>query len=184
MIGLALALAADARMAVTAAGMEPQLRLIRLEAAKEGWPITCVGHSGEEGVLRIGVPPGTPRKNVDAFVASLMTVASSVSDRSTDATKQTCDQEPLVQDRLPSTRALFLVTRDPDKMLQEVARECGYSHAFWRHTRAEDLARFKWRIGTSKYSFALDAGEDAAARNGPLTCFQQMSARVLSGSKR
>jgi hypothetical protein len=186
MFALALALMGDAPMAVAATGMEPQLRVIRQEAAKRGWPITCVGHAGEEGVIRVGVPAGTPREAVDGFIDTLMAVASSAGNLGVDATKPTCDQEPPVRGDSSNqpVRTLIFTAGDRDARLLTVAHECGFAHAYWRATRPEDIARFNGQVDAKKYPVTLDAGENADARLGPVTCFVNLGTRPLLKRKR
>src|SRR5690348_13258753 len=90
-----LAAAAATPIAIEAVGMEPQLRIVRQEAAKQGWPITCVGRAGEQGVLRVQVRDGTPRSVVDGFIEALTPVVASVGNLGVDPTKRSCDQAPV-----------------------------------------------------------------------------------------
>lgn len=184
MLGIALALAGTATAAVEATGMEPQLRIIRQEAARRGWPVICVGHAGEEGVIRIGVPPGTPRATIDSFDDQLMKVASSVT--GLEETKSTtCDLQPRMESP-ESTRVLMLATGpgQKDAGLLAVAQECGYTRAYWRPTRPEDVARFGGKVDWKKWPITLDAGEDASARRGPLICFANLGLQPLVKHKR
>ena len=170
MLIVALALGGAVPMAVEATGMEPQLRVIRQEASKRGWPITCAGHVGEEGVIRVGIPPGVPRDTVDGFIEALTPVASSIGNLGVDASKETCDHEPVKQGSSEPVRTLTFMA-EPNSRLLAVAQECGYAKAYWRPTQPEDVANFKDQLDAKKYPTTLDAGEDAAARYGPLVCF-------------
>lgn len=170
MFAFALALGGAAPMTVEATGMEPQLRVVRQEAAKREWPITCVGHAGEEGVVRVGIPSDVARETVDGFLEALTPVASSVGNLGIDASKKSCDQKPVQTRSSEPVRTLTLMG-EPDARLLAVAQECGYAKAYWRATQPEDVAKFRGQLDTKRYSATLDAGEDAAARYGPLICF-------------
>ena len=183
MLALALALGGAAPMAVEATGMEPQLRVVRQEAAKREWPITCVGHAGEEGVVRVGIPSGVPRETVDGFIKALTPVASSVGNLAVDASKETCDHEPVQQGSSEPVRTLIFMA-DPDARLLTVAQECGYAKAYWRPTQPQDVAKFKDQLDAKKYSTTLDAGEDAGARYGPMVCFLNIGLTPLVKRRR
>jgi hypothetical protein len=183
MFAFALALGGVVPMAVEATGMEPQLRVVRLEATKRGWPITCVGHAGEEGVIRVGIPQGMSRETVDGFIEALRPIASSVGNLGVDATKETCDQKPVQQGSSGSVRTLAFMA-ETDTRLLTVARECGYAKAYWRPTQLEDVAALKGQLDAKKYPTALDAGEDAAARYGPLVCFLNVGLSPLVKASR
>jgi hypothetical protein len=157
-------------MAIEATGMEPQLRLIREQAAKRAWPITCMGHAAEEGVVRIGVPSGTSAEALDGFTEALKSVASSIGNLGVNPSKQTCDREPVRTESPGEARALIFTTGE-DPQLLRVAQECGFANAFWRATRPEDVASSRGQIDAKKNPTTLDAGENASARYGPLTCF-------------
>jgi hypothetical protein len=181
MLTFALALMAAAPMAVQATGMEPQLRIIREQAAKRNWPITCVGHSGEEGVLRIGVPAGTSSEAVDAFEEAIKSVASSWGNLGADATKATCDAEPIRVQGSGEMRTLIFTAGERDPRLLILARQCGFWLAYWRPTTPEDLARFGGRISLEKARNTLDAGENIITRYGPMMCFLNMH-RLVQGA--
>ena len=180
MMTFILALAAVSPTAVQASGMEPQLRIIRQAAAERTWPITCVGHSGEEGVVRIAIPAGTPDAAVNSFIVVVKSVASSFGNHRVD--RQSCDETPpLVEGGVPVRHLVF--TTERDQGLLSVAQECGYSKAFWRSTTPDDTTGVRGRLATKKYPNTLDAGENAAARNGPLMCFLAMSARLRKSDR-
>jgi hypothetical protein len=174
MLAFALTLMAKAPMAVEATGMNPQLRFIRQEAAKRKWPITCVGHSGEEGVLRIGIPPSTPSQAVDDFERAIQDVASSWANLGADAKKATCNREPVRQSVDGVVQVLILSAHGRDPRLLAVAHDCGFPEAYWRATAPEDLARFGGRVDLNKFSNALDAGENVATHYGPTMCWVNM----------
>ena len=50
---------AERLIAADVTGMEPQLAIIRRDAARLGWRITCEGNAGEERVLRLTIPAGS-----------------------------------------------------------------------------------------------------------------------------
>lgn len=178
MLAFVLALMAPAPMAVQATGMEPQLRIIREQAAKRNWPITCVGHSGEEGVLRVGVPAGTSNEAVYEFEKAI-SVASSWGNLGVDATKTTCDQEPALRvEGGGEMRALIFTAGERDSQLLATAHDCGIPKAYWRATDQEDLARFGGRL--EKLSNTLDAGENILSHLGPMLCFVNMHRSVRS----
>ena len=178
MIALGFALTGASPIAVAATGMEPQLRVIRQEAAIRQWPITCVGHAGEEGVIRVGVPAGTPDRAVDGFIDAVKTVASSVGNLGVDPTKQSCDQEPVRVESSDVVRDLIFAEK-PDPRLLALAKDCGYSGAYWRQTTTEDVATVGGQIDAKKLPNTLDAGENAGTRYGPMTCFSKMSFSLL-----
>jgi hypothetical protein len=174
MLAFALVLVVSVPMAVQATGMEPQLRIIREQAAKRNWPITCVGHSGEEGVVRIGVPAGTPSQAVDDFEETIKGVASSWGNLGVDATKATCDQEPVRVVGEGEMRTLIFTAGEPDPRLRAVAHDCGFPKAYWRATAPDDVARFGGRVDVKKFSNTLDAGENIVTHYGPMLCFLNM----------
>jgi hypothetical protein len=124
------------------------------------------------------------REAVDGFIKALTSVASSVGNLGVDASKQTCDQEPVQVGSSEPVRTLTFTTGERDARLLAVAQECGYAKAYWRPTRPEDVATFKGQLDATKYSTTLDAGEDASARYGPLTCFLNMGLTPLFNPKR
>jgi hypothetical protein len=184
MLAFALALFGAVPIAVQATGMEPQLRIVRQAAANRNWPITCVGHAGEEGVVRVGVPAGVSREAVDGFIEAVTSVASSVGNLGVDASKQTCDQAPVQVTSSEPVRTLTFTTGERDARLLAAAQECGYAKVHWRPIRPEDIAIFKGQLDTTKYSTTLDAGEDASARYGPMTCFVNIGLAPLFKHKR
>jgi hypothetical protein len=173
MFGFALALTASS-MAVEATGMEPQLRVIRQAAAERSWPITCEGHAGEEGVVRVGIPLGTSRAAVDDFIETVRPVASSVGNLGVDPTKQSCDREPISGGSSAPVRNLIFTTGERDPRLLTVARQCGFWSARWRPTTPEDVLKVGGRLDAKKYPTTLDAGEDVTTRYGPMICFLNM----------
>ena len=182
MLAFALAVMAPAPMAVQATGMEPQLRIVREEAANRHWPITCVGRSGEEGVVRIEVPAGTSSQAVDDFEEAIKSVASSWGSLGVDATKATCDEEPARFEGGGEPRTLIFTAGEREERLLAVAQDCGFPKAYWRATAPDDVARFGGRVDPKKFSNTLDAGEDVATRNGPMLCFLKMHGRVQKSS--
>ena len=174
MLALFVALAVTAPTAVEATGMEPQLRIIREAAAERRWPITCVGHDGEQGVVRIGVPAGTSREVVDGFIQSISSVASEAGDLGLNARNETCDREPVRMEASPPVRQLLFIAGQPEPRFLAVAKECGFSRAYWRATSDKDVAALGGALDIKKYSTVLDAGENTAARYGPTVCFMKM----------
>jgi hypothetical protein len=184
MIALALAAMSVVPAAVEATGMEPQLKVIRLEASERSWPITCVGHAGEEGVLRVGIPPGTPPKAVEEFTDAISQVASSVTGVDPESSKKSCDLDPPYGESSGPVQQLMFATAGPDPGFLKAAQECGFSRAYWRPTGAADLASFGGRLDPKKYPMVLDAGEDATKRMGPTVCFMQMRPHYPRASPR
>jgi hypothetical protein len=171
MFGFALALIASS-MAVEATGMEPQLRVVRQAAANRGWPITCVGHAGEEGVVRVGIPPGTSREAVDGFIDALTPVASSVGNLGVDPSKQSCDHEAVNDGDTTPQRALAFGDAQTLYALQSIARECGYLRAYIRpRSAADDKVFFAWSVSPPNQTLdhTLDSGDDEPSRYG-LAC--------------
>ena len=160
--------AASATVAVDAAGMEPQLRVIREAAGQRSWPITCQGHAGEEAVIRIGVPSGTDQTQVDGFVASVGETASVWRElRAGEALRPGCDLDEPKETANFSQRALAFGNHEELVRLEATARQCGFGNARIRPWIAKDSPWLKPRAGW----FALDAGEDSVSRYGPLMCF-------------
>ena len=178
MLAIGLALMSASPMAIEATGMGPQLRVIREQAAKRAWPITCMGHAGEEGVVRIGVPSGTSAEAVDSFTETVKSVASSIGNLGVNPSKQTCDREPVRTESPREARALiFTAGEDPE--LLRIAQECGFANASWRATTPEDVESSRGQIDAEKNPTTLDAGENATARFGPLTCFLKIGVTQL-----
>lgn len=186
MLALALALSTGLPAAVEATGLQPQLRLIREQAAKLGWPITCVGHAGDEGVIRIGVPNGTSSNAVENFEADLIGIASSVTDVPPDADQEHCDRKPTrTESSGPPSRTLIFWpgaefnTDDKASRLLAVAHDCGFPNAHWRPIRPEDVEQFSGKIDPNKDSMVLDAGRDTRTLYGPIICFLNLGVRPL-----
>jgi hypothetical protein len=173
-----VALTAAGPTALEATGMEPQLRIIREAAAARKWPVTCEGRAGEEGVIRIEIPPGVPSEQMDAFENSIKLVASSWGSLGVNAKKPTCDREPVRSEGAdPPAHILIFGNGEEDPRLVTLARECGYATAYWRAVRAEDYAWFGGTLDKYHAKTALDAGE-SLNRYGPMTCFRLMSHRA------
>jgi len=183
MVGiLALLLAAGAAEPETlvASGMEPQLRVVRQEAARRHWPILCEGSYGDQGEVKIDVPAGTPEAEIDSFRELMASVASSYG----DAVERVCERVLLAPDVSgPRVTMLYIGVDKDDEQLLRVARECGYAKAHWRPARVEDMGRYKGQPQLTKYFFVLDAGEDLLARYGPLTCFQVLGLKPDGSSR-
>lgn len=178
MIALLLALAAPEPRALEASGMEPQLRVVREEAAKRKWPILCEGLYGDQGTVKVAVPSDASEAERASFWEVMASVASSYG----DSVELTCEKVTLPVDDSVDLRTLFLTTTDHSDRLLKVARECGFTKAFWRPARPEELAPFEGHVpNLKKYSIALDAGENALARYGPLSCFEVLG---LEGNRR
>ena len=83
---------------------------------------------------------------------------------------KTCDREPVKGGGSEAVRTLTFTT-EPDARLLAAAQQCGFAKAYWRPANPEDFAKFSGRLDTKKYSITLDAGENFAARYGPMICF-------------
>jgi hypothetical protein len=120
-------------VAIDATGMDPQIRLMREQAATQSWPITCMGHAGEEGVIRIGIPPGTSNETVERFEAVIRPVASSTQPIYPDNPEKGCDHKPIIMESAGSPESVLTFSAGgEDAQLLGVARDCGYARAHWR----------------------------------------------------
>src|SRR5438874_7786843 len=82
-------------LTVDVTGMPPQLQVIRLEAAKNGWSITCQGHSGEQDVLRLAAPAGPASNKLTACFDNRDHIGSSANFyRDGRLAPASCDHEP------------------------------------------------------------------------------------------
>jgi hypothetical protein len=172
-------IAPDPLVSVDVAGMEPQIAIIRHGAAERGWRISCEGRSGEERVIRLVFPSGTDAATV---VAALEGLGSSTLYYSVERpAPESCDQpEPRGEPASPPVRVLGIGPRDVIEPLVSVARACGFVGAALRDRRPDDLTPAAF--GAHRDWLVMDAGEDAAARYGPLICWIQMQYRAMSSA--
>src|SRR6476619_6735500 len=163
-----------APVGIEATWMEPQLRAIRSLAAKRGWSVTCEGHAGEEGVVRLRPPAGTDENGMKAFADDTLKIASSVQDISPqEAAAKMCDGKAMSDGDVAPQRALAFGPATQLGSLQAIARACGYQHTYVRlRTAADDNVFFAWSLPPSTHT--LDSGEDAPSRYGPRVCFMNM----------
>ena len=96
-----------------------------------------------------------------------------------DADNTSCDHEPVGADRSDPAQILAFTADERHARLLAVAQDCGYADAHWRATKPEDITRFRGQVDPSKFSTVLDAGENAVARYGPLTCFKKIGMSPL-----
>lgn len=168
----------DQVLAVDVTGMEPQIAIIRRDAADRGWRITCQGRAGEEQVVRLTFPSSTHQQDLDSYFSPQDHIGSSFRFYSPSRLPpDRCDQEaPTTSTSGPPNRVMAAGPLDLMTQLAETARRCGYFNAAVREHRADDSSLppelpSEWRI--------LDAGEDVGHRYGPAICFVQMRSRVL-----
>ena len=168
-------------VAADVAGMEPQIEIIRRDAAEHGWQITCEGRSGEERVVRLAFPPGAAEATIRAYFYPQNHIGSTHRFYyKSYPPPERCDHEPPSTSASPPARVLALGPREQLTRLVTVAQRCGFTMAAVRKPRRDDVpgqaAPFPddW--------LALDAGEDASPRYGPSICFLQMRDRALSSS--
>src|ERR1700740_222504 len=103
MLLLLASLTAAQPIAVDIAGMQPQLAIVRRDGAARGWRVTCEGRSGEERVIRIVFPPGTPPAAIGAYFDLADHLGSSARFyHAGDTLPQSCDSEPTVSSGSPA----------------------------------------------------------------------------------
>lgn len=164
-------------VAVDVAGMEPQLSIIRRDAAERGWRISCEGRSGEERVIRIVFPSPTSEARIQPYFELL---GSSMNYYSAEhPAPERCDQsEPQTGTGNAPVRMLGIGPRSRIEALVSVAQACGYAGAALRARRPDDPVPVA--AGAQNDWVVIDAGEDAGARYGPLICWIQMSYRAMT----
>ena len=174
----------SAPAAIEFAGMPPQLQIIRAAASRRRWKITCEGHQGEEGVIRIGLPANTTDAALDSFDAEVHEIASTSGTlNKTDAWKPTCDLQPPTLERdskSPPMTVLAVASVNYLPRLLTVAKMCGFDRAYIRPWSKDDLygrpVPAEWKV--------LDAGEDTVGRYGPTICYLNLGmAPILRASK-
>jgi hypothetical protein len=163
---------------VDVAGMPPQLRVIRLEASKNGWSITCQGHSGEQGVLRLTAPAGAASDKLTAYFDSRNHLGSNAYlYRDGRPAPVSCDHEPPISSSEKPVYELLFADPSSLKSLLPIAKSCGFGHAYIRETTPTDVTS---RLANAHPQWkTLDAGENIIPRNGPLICFMQMGTQPL-----
>lgn len=173
-----LALAVSGSLAaVDVVGMPPQIDIIRRDAAERGWRITCEGRSGEETVVRLTFPPGGPAESASAYFEAPDRVGSSAHYYYRgQRLPEGCDYDPVESSSSPASQVLGLGPLDITTSAA-TARSCGFTRAFTRRSRREDLPGGLGEVHDDWLT--LDAGEDIASRNGPLICFVQVRGRSL-----
>lgn len=175
---LLLSLMAAPPVAIDVTGMAPQLAIVRRDAAARGWQISCEGRSGEEGVVRLNVPPGTPAQAIEAHFDPNHHFGSQLRYYyAGDILPARCDGESAVGSSSSPVRVLAIGLRGDLAPLAEIARACGFSQAALREVRQEDL--LAGQASPHQDWLALDPGEGAGARSGPLICFIQLGVRPL-----
>jgi hypothetical protein len=163
-----------APIGIDATGMEPQLRIIKSIATQHGWSVTCEGHAGEEGVVRLEAPAGTDASGVKVFADSIIKVASSTNAiTAQEAASKTCDREAMSDGNTAPQRALAFGPASALGSLATIARECGYQHVYVRpRNAADDDASSAYWVGPP--TDTLDTGEDVPSRYGPRVCFMNL----------
>jgi len=180
MLHLLLSIAAAPPVAVDVSGMEPQLAIVRREAAAQGWRISCEGRSGEQGVLRVHFPPEAADEATRLFTARRRGIgASHLFYQAGDVIPGDCDQPP-VTISAPASASDRVLAFGPREVMEEsahIARDCGFAAVAVRPGREEDPPAGAHSLYPDW--FALDAGEDIGARHGPFICFIQIQRRAL-----
>ena len=178
MLFLLLPVLANLPVAVDVAGMEPQIEILRRDAAEHGWRITCEGRSGEERILRLTFPQGASAAAIRTYFDAEHHVGSSSRFYySGDLPPASCNQEPPTAAGSPPMRVLGFGPPETLTQLAGIARSCGFTRAAIRAQRTGDFPagivqpRADW--------LTLDAGEDITPRYGPTVCFIQMQSRAL-----
>jgi hypothetical protein len=162
-------------IAVDVTGMDPQLAIIRRDAARLGWRVTCEGSAGEERVLRLTFPNGSETAVRSYFDPQDLIGSSTRYYSRTDKPPERCDQEPGTTSSSRPSSVLALGPRELLTPLVDVARACGFALTAIRERRQEDLPQ-GWP-GLQDDWLTLDAREDTTPRHGPTICFLQMMQR-------
>ena len=179
MLLLLLSLTAAPPVAVDIIGMEPQLTIVRRDAAERGWRISCEGRAGEENVIRLSFPSGTPAGAIRSYFDPDHHLGSSAHYYYLgDALPDRCDHEPTFTSSSAPLQALVVGPGNLLERLAVIARACGYSGAAIRARRSGDIPA--GAADPPEDWVTLDAGEDAGVRYGPSICFVQMQYRALS----
>ena len=176
---LLMSAALVASVGIDATGMQPQLQAIRTLAAQRSWSITCEGHAGEEGVVRLKPPLGTGESDIKAFADEVLKIASSVEEVSpANAAAKTCDGKAMSDGDVAPQRALAFGPAAQLSSLRGIARACGYRRAYVRaRNAADDKVFFAWSLPPPSHT--LDSGEGGPSRYGPRVCFMNMGIAPL-----
>jgi hypothetical protein len=135
------AIATRGVIAVDVTGMEPQVAIVRRDATRLGWRITCEGSAGEERVLRLTF---TTRyeEAVRSYFTSQNPIGSSARFYSSQNTPPAgCDQEPPTTSSSHPSSILALGPRELLAPLLDAARACGFTSSAIRQRRQEDVAQ-------------------------------------------
>ena len=163
-------------VAADVTGMEPQLAIIRRDAARLGWRITCEGSAGEERVLRLTIPAGSGAEVRSYFDPQDQIGSSTRFYTRENLPPEGCDQEPPTTSSSGPSPVLAIGPRALLAPLADVARACGFTLAVIRERRREDVPQ--GASGLQDDWLTLDAGEDISPRYGPEICFLQMQSRA------
>jgi hypothetical protein len=168
----------DLPISVDVAGMEPQIEILRRDAAEHGWPITCEGRAGEERVLRLTFPRGASGAAIRTYFDAEHHIGSSTRFyHRRDLPPVRCDQEP---PRISASAPIHILGFGPSEALARlasVARACGFTRAVVREPLRGDTPAGTARLHDGLR--ALDAGEDITRSYGQTICFIQMRTRAL-----
>lgn len=163
-------------IAVDVTGMEPQIAIIRRDAARLGWRVTCEGTAGEERVLRLTIPAGS-EEAVRSYFDPHDHIGSSTRFYSReDMPPERCDQDPPTTSSSSPSFVLAFGPRELLTPLADVARACGFTLTAIRERRQQDVPQ--GTPGLQDDWLTLDAGEDTTPRYGPTICFVQMRSRA------
>jgi hypothetical protein len=178
MLFLLVPVLANLPVAVDVAGMEPQIGILRRDAAEHGWRITCEGRSGEERVLRLTFPQGASAAAIRTYFDAEHHVGSSSRFYYPgDLPPAGCNREPPTATAPAPMRVLGFGPARALTRLAGIARACGFTRAAIRAQRTGDFPAATARRRADWLT--LDAGEDMTPRYGPTICFIQMRGRAL-----
>ncbi|MEA3041030.1 MAG: hypothetical protein QOC65_519 [Sphingomonadales bacterium] len=182
MLLLLLSIAAAPPVAVDVTGMEPQLEIVRREAAERGWRIGCEGRAGEERVIRIHFRAETSRDAVDSVFGGRRGLGSSHHFYAVgDVVPERCDRAPAPGQESEGDRVLAFGPREVMAVSADIARACGFTRALVRPGREDDPPAGAHSLYPDW--FALDAGEEIGPRYGPFMCFIQMQLRAVDAGE-
>lgn len=168
-------------MAVDISGMNPQIRIIRSLAQREGWPITCEGRRGEEKVIRISFPKEITPEAADALWGFRHKGSSSVSYYRGQRIPTSCNLEPSVLSASATSSVLGIGPEDVLNKAAATARDCGFKHVTVRQRRPADDP---WIVNArADWNYVLDAGEDVISREGPSLCYIQMAPDLVDDER-
>ena len=164
--------------AILAAGMEPQIALIREIASDESWKVTCEGQSGEMTVLRLEPRFWAKEENSGKVFESLSAVATGLEKRSSSKGGCELNSTTTVDGGPTDDPPLALGTRKVLEPYLEIARSCGLADARISPLSNSDRERLSAFVDESELGdLALFGGIGTLSRYGPARCFAIMSGR-------